>query len=399
MIIVRPEVTKLYGESAFKRGEEADAIERTGGLPVLRSYIGQINPSFIYPGLSEAHRAVVRDGLGTGYAGTQGNRELREEIADKYYGSRGIMVMPDEIIIAPEKSALYLWFMSAVQRGDKVVYPNPGYPAYPDWILLAGAQGLVMPEINGRPDLEKLEALLAAERPQWMIICSPGNPTGVMLTPDEVESICRMANEYSCTILSDEAYNHIVFCDRQSYSMLEMQALEGNVVVFDGLSKTGALPGWRLGWCVISRRLFSSEKEWLAAFKPIVVHYGDMVSCMPPIFQLALLRVLKTDFHEFMDYVKHMVVHLQIRCEQMVDAINRCPYLTCNSPEGGLYVWPKVRNFQGDDRAFDHWLLHEKHIAALPGQDFGKYGKDRMRFCYATMIPEEITELGNRLSA
>ncbi len=372
--LVRPKpmaerLRNLGTESAFEVLARAREIERTG-RSVIHLEIGE--PDFDTPKhiVDEAVNAL-RDGV-THYGPSAGLPEAREAIARYVHESRGVDVTPDWVVITPgAKPIMFFTIFALVDPGDEVIYPNPGFPIYESVIRFVGAKPvpIVLREENGfRVDIDEL-ASLVTDKTKLIIINSPQNPTGGMLTPEDLATVAQIALERGIYILADEIYSEIVY-DGKFTSILHVapEARE-NVILLDGMSKTFAMTGWRLGWGVMPptiaaavSRLQTNSNSCTASFSQKVIG--------PALFGRR-------------DEVVAMCREFRARRDLVVDGLNRIPGISCLKPAGAFYVFPNISRLGMKAKEVEKGLLEEAGVAALAGTSFGSGGEGYLRLSYA----------------
>jgi aspartate aminotransferase len=239
---------RLGTESAFEVFAKAKWLE-TQGRSVIHLEIGQ--PDFKTPvNICEAACQAIKDGY-TGYGPAAGLLETREAIADHISKTRGIAVHPDEVVVTPGgKPILFFTILALVNAGDEVIYPNPGFPIYESVIEFVGGKAVPLPlqeEVEFRFRIEDLEAAVS-EQTRLLILNSPQNPTGGLLTVEDLEAIAYLAQKYDFYILSDEIYSRILY-DQLHHSIISLPGMKERTILLDGHSKTYAMTAIGLWGC------------------------------------------------------------------------------------------------------------------------------------------------------
>ncbi|MCL6516076.1 pyridoxal phosphate-dependent aminotransferase [Alicyclobacillus sp.] len=352
---------RLGTENAFEVLAEVTRLRRAG-REVLSFAIGE--PDFDTPEhIKEACIQALRENL-THYAPSAGLPELREAIARHVSETRRIDVHPDEVVVTPgAKPILFFAIHALVNPGDEVIFPNPGFPIYESVIRFVGGHPVPMPLVESRGfafDADHLRSLVTP-RTKLIILNSPHNPTGGLLSPDDLEVVADLARTYNLWVLSDEIYSRLVY-DGTFASVASLPGMKERTVVLDGFSKTYAMTGWRLGYGVMPAalaehiaRLVTNSESCVNTF----VQYGGLAALTGP-----------------QDAVDRMVAEFRARRRLMVEGLNAIPGVTCLWPGGAFYVYPNVteacRRLGFDDgRALQQYLLHEHGIAVLPRTAFG----------------------------
>ena len=347
---------RLGTETAFEVLARARALERQGKY-VVHLEIGE--PDFDTPAhIREAAKRALDAGA-THYGPSAGLPELREAIAEHIEKTRGVPVEPDEVVVTPgAKPIMYFVIMALTNRGDEVVYPNPGFPIYESVINFVGGKPVPIPlleETGFGFDLQELERRVS-KKTKLIIINSPENPTGGVLAPEDVGRIADLARHYRVPVLSDEIYRRFLY-DGEFASIASLPGMKPQTVILDGFSKSYAMTGWRLGFGVMP--------------KPLAEHLTRLmtnsVSCTATFIQHAGLAALRGDDTP----VQAMVEEFRQRRDLVVDGLNRIPGVSCARPRGAFYVFPNVKSFGRPSKEIATHLLEQA------GR--GGAGRDRVR--------------------
>lgn len=334
MALFADRIASMGTENAFKIGEDV-ARAQARGVSVIRFTIGE--PDFdSAPHINQVGIDNILAG-NTHYTDPAGIRSLREAASVHVRKTRGIDVDPDEVIILPgAKPAIGYTMMSYVNPGDEVIYPSPGFPIYESWVTYMGGKPvpLVLREEKGFGfSPEDVEALLTP-RTKVLMLCSPSNPTGGVLSREVLEGVADVVRRKASPdlrIYSDEIYEHITFDGFQHFSIASAPEMRGRTVIASGHSKGFAMTGWRLGWCVLP------SKREAALFKQINI---NLVSCVPPFIQEAAREAFSNP--KTAEVVASMVAEFKRRRDYVVPALNRIEGIRCNKPLGAFYVFPNV---------------------------------------------------------
>ncbi len=365
-------MSRLGTESAFEILARARALEAKG-RDIIHLEIGE--PDFNTPAHIRRRAQKALDEGWTHYGPAAGLPEVRAAVAEHLSRSRGLRFAPEEIILTPgAKPILLLTLFSLVNPGDEVIFPDPGFPIYESLIRFIGAKAVPMPlrEANGfAPDLKELNRLLSP-RTRLVILNSPGNPTGAVLTWEQIEGIGRLLRRRpQAWILSDEIYSRIIY-DGEHRSIVPVPGLRDRTVLLDGFSKAYAMTGWRVGYAAAPRELISAM-ERLA----INVH-----SCTASFSQIAAVAALRGPQEE----VTRMVAEFKRRRDAIVAGLNSIPGFSCNAPDGAFYAFPNIRGTGLRAKDLAEKLLQEGGVACLPGTAFGHGGEGYLRFSYANSV-------------
>ena len=356
-------------ETAFEMLAKAKELERQG-KSVIHFEIGE--PDFNTPeNVKEAGIKAIKENY-THYSPTQGILELREAVAEYISKTRDIKVTPDEVIITPGgKDVIFSTMLSLLDEGDEAIYPNPGYPIYESAIRLVGAKPVPMPlreENDFAFDRHEFEKLVTPKT-RLIVINSPANPTGGILSYEDLEFIADIAKKNDIMILSDEIYSRIIY-EGKFVSIASLPGMKERTVILDGFSKTYAMTGWRLGYAV-------ANKEVIEALKRVAV---NSFSCVATFVQMAGVEALRGP----QDEVEKMRKEYEERRNLIVKSLNEIPGFSVKMPKGAFYAFPNVKKLGKPSKELADYLLYEAGVCTLSGTAFGEYGEGYLRFSYAT---------------
>jgi aspartate aminotransferase len=374
----------LGTEGAFEVLARARALEAKG-RSVVHLEIGE--PDFPTPdNIVEAAYGAMRADY-THYTPAGGILEVRQSVADFLNRRFGTDVQPLEVVMVPgSKNVLLFTLLSCVEPGQEVILPDPGYPVYESLVRFIEATPVpirLREERNFRMDLEEL-ASLVTERTRLLIVNTPHNPTGGVLTAEDVEFIARLAVERDLLVLSDEIYSQIVYGGFHHTSLLAQPGMRERTVLLDGMSKAYAMCGWRLGYGVAPREL-------AAKMETLMINTS---SCAAAFTQMAAIEAFNSP--ESDAAVERMVGQFERRRDLMVDGLNRIPGFRCARPDGAFYAFPNIEGTGMDEKTMADRLLNEAGVAVLPGTAFGEGGKGYVRLAY-TQSEESLAEALNRI--
>ncbi len=376
-------MSRLGTETAFEVLAKAKALEAQG-KEIIHLEIGE--PDFDTPEhIKEAAIKALRDGK-TGYCPAPGIRELREVIAADVGARRGLSVSPEEVVVTPgAKPIMYFVITALVDPGDEVLYPNPGFPIYESVINFVGGKAVPMPlreERNFSFDVDEFRSLVT-DKTKLIIINSPQNPTGGVLSQRDLEVIAEVANERDIFVLSDEVYNNILY-EGTFTSIATLPGMRARTVILDGLSKTYAMTGWRLGYGVMPREL-ARHVERLTI---------NTVSCTSHFSQYGAIAAITGP----QEPVAAMVAEFRRRRDFIVEGLNRIKGVKCVQPQGAFYAFPNITGTGIGSKELERRLLEEAGVATLSGTAFGRYGDGYLRLSYANSL-ENIREALERFAA
>lgn len=361
-------MNRLGTETAFEVLARAKAMEATG-REVIHLEIGE--PDFDTPGnIIEAAVKALKGGY-THYGPSAGLPDVRKAFAEFITKDRGVKVSPENIVITPgAKPILFFSILALCGDGDEVIYPNPGFPIYESVINFSGAKAVPIPlreEKNFSFDLEELRELVN-NKTKLMIINSPQNPTGGVLTPEDMKGIAELAQKYDAWILSDEVYSKMVY-EGKHVSIYDYPEVKDRTILLEGHSKTYAMTGWRLGYGTMPVPL----AEQIAKLQT------NSNSCTSAFTQMAGVEALTGP----QDESRKMMAEFKARRDLIVDGLNAIPGFKCLSPKGAFYVFPNITGTGMKSKQIEEHLLENAGVAGLSGTSFGKYGEGYLRFSYA----------------
>ena len=363
---------RLGTETAFEVLVKAKALEAEG-RDIVHLEIGE--PDFDTPqNIIDAGRDALANGF-THYGPSPGMPDAREAIAAYVAKTRGIDVSPDEVVVTPgAKPIMFFGMMATINEGDEVIYPNPGFPIYESVINFLGAKAVPLPlqeEKEFRFDLADLESRIT-EKTRMLIINSPQNPTGGVLTEDDLRDIATIAEQHNMIIFSDEIYSRITYDGFEHRSILQFPNMQERTIMLDGFSKTYAMTGWRLGYGVMPPAIAALVSKLQT----------NCTSCTASFTQMAGIEALNGS----QDAAQKMITEFKRRRDAIVDGLNEIPGFRCHPPHGAFYVFPNIEGTGRSSAFMAHYLLNEAGVACLSGTAFGAHGEGFIRFSYANSI-------------
>lgn len=362
----------LGTETAFEVLAKAKALE-SQGKDIVHLEIGE--PDFATPkNIIDAACLALNSGY-THYTPAPGIPEVRETIAQYIRSHKNVDASAAEVVIVPGgKPIMFFSIMATVNPGDEVIYPNPGFPIYESVIRFVGGTPIPIPlreENQFRLDVHEL-AKLITPKTKMLIINSPGNPTGGVLTSEDVQEIADLVRGKRILVLSDEIYDRIVYGDTHPLSIASLPGMKDWTIILDGFSKTYAMTGWRLGYGVM-------HPEIAERIAQLMVNSN---SCTSAFTQMAGMEALTGPQNQ----VDTMVAEFKRRRDIMVDGLNSISGVSCILPEGSFYVFPNIKSFGKDCKDIADYLLNDAGVACLGGTAFGAYGEGYLRFSYANSV-------------
>ncbi len=360
---------RLGTETAFAVLARAKALEAQG-REIVHLEIGE--PDFDTPEhIVEAGCRALRQGQ-THYTPAAGITELREAIAADVARSRGIAVDPAQVVVTPGgKPIMYFVILALVEAGDEVSMPNPAFPIYESMVNFAGGRPVFVPlrqENAFRFDLDEFRASLS-DRTRLVILNSPANPTGGVLTPRDIAGLAEILRERpDVLVLSDEIYSRLLYSGEHRSIAAEPEMAE-RTIILDGFSKTYAMTGWRLGYGVMP--------TWLA--EAVTKLQVNSNSCTNAATQYAGLEAITGPQNS----VDRMLEEFRARRDLVVEGLNGLPGVECLSPDGAFYAFPRISGTGYSSDALADLLLNEAGVACLSGTAFGEHGEGHLRLSYA----------------
>jgi aspartate aminotransferase len=369
-------MNRLGTEGAFEVLARARKLE-SEGKKIVHLEIGE--PDFATPdNIVEAAIGAMQNGY-THYTPASGIFEAREAVAQFVSKMLKTQIDPADVVLVPgSKNVLLFTLLACVEPGDEVILPDPGYPAYASQVNFIGAvpRLVTLREESGfRMDLEELESLVTPKT-RMLIINTPQNPTGGILTDEDVDFVCELAQKHDLLVVSDEIYSQLVY-GFEHISPLSRDGMRERTVLMDGLSKSYAMTGWRLGYAVAPRAL-------AAKLDTLMINSS---SCAAAFTQIAAIEALGSPESEHA--VRRMVKVFEHRRDLVVDGLNEIPGVRCHRPQGSFYVFPNIQGTGFEEHDLASRLLNEAGVAVLPGTAFGPAGKGFIRLAY-TQSEDEL---------
>ena len=371
-------------ESAFEAAARARALEATG-RSVIHLEIGE--PDFDTPAnVREAAKRALDTGQ-THYPPFAGIPELRSAIAADTTARRGFAPDPANVFVTVGgKGVMYYAILALVNPGDEVIVPDPGYPIYESVTRFVGGVPVAIPirqENQFRMDPDEL-ASLVTDRTRLVVINSPANPTGGVLTRGDLERIAEIALRHDLAVLSDEIYSRILYDGEEHTSIAALPGMIERTIVLDGFSKTYAMTGWRLGYGIVPADL-------APGFGRLLI---NSVSGATTFAQWGAVEALRGP----QDDVGAMVAEFRARRDLVVDGLNAIPGLRCLRPAGAFYAFPEVAGTGLTGAELAERLLAEVGVSVLAGTAFGTVGTNHVRLSYANSR-ENLAEALRRIRA
>ncbi len=364
-------MSRLGTETAFEVLAKAKSLE-AHGKEVVHLEIGE--PDFDTPRhIIDAAVKALNEGK-THYGPAAGIPELRTILAEDMGKRRNIKIQPEQVVVTPgAKPIMFFSMLALVNEGDEVMYPNPGFPIYESVINFIGAKSIPYPLREDREfsfDIDEFMSLITAKT-RLIILNTPQNPTGGILTESDLKAVAKVAQEKDIYILSDEVYMNIIY-EGAHHSIASIPGMPERTIILDGFSKTYAMTGWRLGYGAMPKDL--AEK--------IIQLQINSNSCTATFSQYAGIEAVRGP----QDKVHKMVAEFKKRRDVIVDGLNAIHEISCLRPHGAFYVFPNIKQLGLDGKNFADLLLEKFGVAVLSGTAFGKYGQGYLRLSYANSV-------------
>ena len=363
---------------------------KAAGRPVIGFGAGE--PDFPTPDyIVEAAAAATKVVANHRYTPTPGLPDLRAAIVEKTKRDSNYDITVDQVLVTNGgKQSVYQAFATIIDPGDEVLLPSPFWTTYPECIKLAGGVSVEVFSDETQNYLVSVEQLEAARTPKTkaLLFCSPSNPTGSVYSPEQVKAIGEWAVKNNIWIISDEIYEHLLYDGAKAPSLpVVVPALADTCIIINGVAKTYAMTGWRVGWMI-------GPKDVIKAATNLQSHLTSNVS---NVSQRAAIAALTGN----LDAVHTMGEAFNRRRKLIVDLLNEIPGFECPTPTGAFYVYPSVKGVLGTtirgktpttSAELATLLLEEVEVAAVPGEAFGPSGY--LRFSYATSDEDIVEGIG-----
>ncbi len=375
-------MSNLGTETAFEVLAKAKKLEAEG-KSIIHLEIGE--PDFPTPqNICDAAIKSIQAG-DTHYTASAGIPEVRNSISKYISRTRGIDVHPDEVVMTPgAKPIMFFAILALVNEGDEVIYPNPGFPIYESMIKFVG--GVPVPvkleeTRNFAFNIEDFKKLITPKT-KMVIINTPQNPTGGILTESEIRQIADILKDREdIWILSDEIYSRLIF-QGDHFSITQIPGFRDRTIILDGFSKTYAMTGWRAGYGVMNVDLA----------KIIAQLMTNSNSCTNSMVQKACIEAYEGP----QDSVEVMKEEFRVRRDIIVEGLNSIKGFSCIVPLGAFYAFPNISKTGLSSKELNDKLLYEGGVASLAGTSFGEFGEGYLRFSYANSR-ENIKEAIRRI--
>ena len=350
--------------------EAAGQLEKQG-KEIINLGIGRPNfdtPEFI----KDAAKKAIDDGF-TYYTSNYGIEPLREAIAQKFNRDNGLdMNMSDIIVAVGANQAVSIAMTAMLDPGDEVLVPNPSWLHYFYCAELCGAVAVSYPlleENEFNVQIEEIEKLITPKT-KMIIVNSPNNPTGSVLTRESLEKIAKIAEEHDLIVLSDEIYEKLLYDESKHTSIASLPGMSNRTIIINGVSKAYAMTGWRIGFVA------SKNPEFISAMIRVLQY---TVTCASSVSQYAALAALEGP----QECTEEMRVQFDRRRKLVYESINKIPGLSCICPKGAFYCFVNIKGLGITDEEASEYFLNEAGVAMIPGSAFGVYGTGYLRIAFS----------------
>ncbi len=369
---------------------------KAAGRPVIGFGAGE--PDFPTPGyiVAAAQRAAAEPRFHK-YTPSAGLPELRQAIADKTARDSGYVVTPDQVLVTNGgKQAVYETFATLLDHGDEALLPAPYWTTYPEAIALAGGVPVPVHADESTGYLASVDDLEAArtERTKLLVFVSPSNPTGAVYPPEQVKAIGEWAADKGIWIVTDEIYEHLVYGDAKFSSVpVQTPAIADRCVVLNGVAKTYAMTGWRVGWMIGPRDVIKAATNMQSHATSNVANVSQAAALAAVSGDLSAARAMREAFDR--------------RRKTIVRMLNEIPGVLCPEPHGAFYAYPSVKAVLGKEIAGQRprtstelatLILDDAEVAVVPGEAFGTPGYFRLSYALGDSDLEEgVARIGKLL--
>ncbi|MBI4393401.1 MAG: pyridoxal phosphate-dependent aminotransferase [Euryarchaeota archaeon] len=337
------------------------------GKEIVSFSIGE--PDFITPKHIRDAATRALDAGFTHYTSSYGIPELREAIAKKSVSDNGIPCEAKHVLVTPAKQAIFEAIFATVDPGDEVIIPDPGWVSYEPIIKLAGGVPVHV-KVEAHKDFRQMPddiGRAVTPKTKMIIVNSPSNPTGSVATESDVKGVAEIAKSHDLLVLSDEIYEKIIY-EGKHHSIAAEHGMMERTITVNGLSKSYAMTGWRIGWLV-------APLDILTHISKIQQHSITHVTSFA---QKAAVTALTASQRSVAD----MAAEFKTRRDLVVEGLNAIPGMHCVKPKGAFYVFPRF-DYEMSSEELSTYILSEAGVAVTPGSAFGPNGEHHLRISYA----------------
>ena len=360
---------RIDGQPMFKLLDKVKKLEHEG-RDIIHFEIG--DPDFETPeNIVDAGIDAIKNGF-THYTSSFGLKEFRQKICETTERSRGFKPNLNQVLVTPGANIAIFYAISCiVDPGEEVIVPDPGFPTYYSIIKMCNVVPVRVPLLESnkfRMNPKDIENSIT-EKTRMIVINSPQNPTGSVMTEEEIKMTYDIAKKYDLFVYSDEIYARMIYKDSVFSSPSIFDKCLERTIISNGFSKAFAMTGWRLGAVIGPHSVIEKMRLLLETTS----------SCVPPFIQKAGIEAIEGE----QTSQKNMYVEYEKRRDLIVNGINSIPELTCVTPGGAFYVFVNIKKTGMTSETFCEYVLEDSGVAMLPGTSFGQFGEGFIRICYA----------------
>jgi len=376
--------SQIDGQPMFKLLDKIKKLE-SDGKDIIHFEIG--DPDFDTPkNISDATIDALKNG-NTHYVSSFGLVEFRQKIREYIEKSRGFKPTLEQVLVTPGANIVIFYAINClVDPGEEIIFPDPGFPTYSAAVKMCNASPVRIPLLESnefRMNPDDIEKSIT-KKTKMIIINSPQNPTGSVMTKDEIKATYEIAEKHDLFLYSDEIYSKLIYDNNKYSSPSIFDKCKDRTILADGFSKAYAMTGWRLGSVVGPSDIIEKMQLLLETTS----------SCVPPFIQKAGIEAIDGDqtFHEYMhnEYRK--------RRDLIVRELNSIESINCVMPGGAFYVFINIKKTNMTSEQFCDYILEDANVAILPGTSFGRFGEGYVRMCYAVkqeLIVDAVERIRN----
>jgi aspartate aminotransferase len=360
--VVESATVALSDKARLLAQQGIDVINLAGGEPDFPTPAHIVEAAF-----DSIHKGA------THYVSSRGIPPLLDAIAAKYRRENGLTYDPKtEVLVTPGgKLSLYAAIVGTVDRGDEVLLPEPTWVSYVPMVQLADGIPVAVP-LDGKDHFRLTRAALEKHitaRSRMILICSPSNPTGRVLTRDELQAVADVAKAHDLLVISDEMYEKLLYDGHQHISIATLPGMWERTIITNGLSKSHAMTGWRLGFALAPKGILSEMLK-------VQQHTATCAAAFTQYAGVAALNGPQECVYEMLDVYRQ-------RRQLIVDGLNSVPGVTCAAPEGAFYAFPDIRRTGMTSARFCEQMLEKAQVVMTPGHNFGASGEGYVRLSFA----------------
>ena len=378
--------SQIDGQPMFKLLDKIKKLE-SDGKDIIHFEIG--DPDFDTPkNISDATIDALKNG-NTHYVSSFGLVEFRQKIREYIEKSRGFKPTLEQVLVTPGANIVIFYAINClVDPGEEIIFPDPGFPTYSAAIKMCNASPVRIPLLESnefRMNPDDIEKSIT-KKTKMIIINSPQNPTGSVMTKDEIKATYEIAEKHDLFLYSDEIYSKLIYDNNKYSSPSIFDKCKDRTILADGFSKAYAMTGWRLGSVVGPSDIIEKMQLLLETTS----------SCVSPFIQKAGIEAIDGEqtFHEYMynEYRK--------RRDLIVRKLNSIESINCVMPGGAFYVFINIKKTNMTSEQFCDYILEDANVSILPGTSFGRFGEGYVRMCYAVkqeLIVDAVERIRNSM--